>query len=157
MMVWLGRRLVMDFGFGAMLEKFEQHYGSRAVKIILGLIGLAVALSCAKIIWTIALGPAIGFIAKFFGVGTRLAVALKIFWMAVAWVAGMAFSVLVFSSFFFWKSGRELRTLLSQAENLSAEASKTLEKAEMLADEAIRMRDGFAASKESQPTSPTVP
>jgi hypothetical protein len=39
----------MDFGFAAFLEKFEAYYGTRATKILVALMGAAVAASCLSL------------------------------------------------------------------------------------------------------------
>lgn len=41
----------MDFGFASLLDKFEEHYGRRAGKVLVGLIALAVVVVCLGLIW----------------------------------------------------------------------------------------------------------
>jgi hypothetical protein len=41
----------MDFGLGSFVEKFEKHYGKRATKILLGLVGAAAVCFCLGTIW----------------------------------------------------------------------------------------------------------
>jgi hypothetical protein len=145
MMEWLGRRLVMDFGFGAILEKFEQHFGQRAVKIILGLIGLAIALTCAKVIWEIALGPTVSFAAQLTKNSSLWEVGVRVFWYGIAWVAGAAVSLFIAGSLVVWKQTRQLNALLSQAEDVSIEVHATLERAEAITERAVAIVS--AASK----------
>lgn len=47
----------MDFGFAAFLEKFEEHFGRAATKIILILIGLAIVSATGSIIWNTLIKP----------------------------------------------------------------------------------------------------
>lgn len=47
-------RYVVDFGFASLLEKFEEHYGKTAGKILVGFVGAAVLSVC------------VGFIGSFF-------------------------------------------------------------------------------------------
>ena len=43
-------RAMMDFGFGAFLEKFEAHFGKRPTKVLLILIGLAIVAATTSLI-----------------------------------------------------------------------------------------------------------
>jgi hypothetical protein len=47
----------MDFGIGEILERFEKHFGKLATKILLAIIGLAVAGVCFGLIWDHLLVP----------------------------------------------------------------------------------------------------
>ena len=46
----LVHRALMDFGFGKFLEMFEEHYGKRATKVLLGIISFAVLVFCLELI-----------------------------------------------------------------------------------------------------------
>jgi len=48
---------MMDFGFAAFLEKFEDHFGRLATKVILILIGLAIVSATGSIIWSTLIRP----------------------------------------------------------------------------------------------------
>ena len=47
----------MDFGFSGLLNKFEEHFGARATRGLLVIIGLAVTALCLNILWTKLLIP----------------------------------------------------------------------------------------------------
>ena len=44
-------RFVVDFGFASLLDKFQEHYGRLATKLLVGLIGVAVVAVCLGLIW----------------------------------------------------------------------------------------------------------
>lgn len=48
----------MDFGFGSLLDKFEDHFGRLAAKILVGLVGLAVVAVCGSLIFNNMILPA---------------------------------------------------------------------------------------------------
>lgn len=48
---------MMDFGFGAFLDKFEDHFGRVATKLLLIAIGIAIIAVCASIIITNVVDP----------------------------------------------------------------------------------------------------
>jgi hypothetical protein len=54
-----GRALMMDFGFGSFLEKVEENFGKFVLRVLLVLIGLAVAVFCMRVIWVNAISPAL--------------------------------------------------------------------------------------------------
>lgn len=49
----------MDFGLGAFLEKFDEHFGPRWTKWLLVLIGISITLVCLGIIWRLGIQPVI--------------------------------------------------------------------------------------------------
>lgn len=51
------RRAVMDFGFGAFLEKFEAYFGKPATRLLLFIIGLTVFVACANTVLTLGAQP----------------------------------------------------------------------------------------------------
>jgi len=55
---------VVDFGFSGVIEKFEEHWGKRATKALLLLIGLAVVAISLGAIWTYILGPLVMLVAE---------------------------------------------------------------------------------------------
>lgn len=44
-------RFVVDFGFGSLLDKFEEYFGRVATKGLVALVGLAVVAVCLNLIW----------------------------------------------------------------------------------------------------------
>lgn len=48
---------MMDFGFAGFLDKFESRFGSKVTTILLTLIGLAIAVFCVNILYTMAIQP----------------------------------------------------------------------------------------------------
>lgn len=55
----------MDFGFGAFLEKFEDHFGRAATKFLLALLGLAAVALAGSVVWNYLLEPMVAFLAEF--------------------------------------------------------------------------------------------
>lgn len=100
----IGRRLLVDFGFGSFLEKFEEHFGKWPIRFLLLLIGLTATLACGKLIWEIALGPLIDAITK----AGLVVTALKAFWMGVAFAAGCAAASGFYVAYSKWRIGRSL-------------------------------------------------
>lgn len=46
----IGARVVLDFGFSGLLERFEREFGSRVTRAMLALIGLAIVSGCLVVI-----------------------------------------------------------------------------------------------------------
>jgi len=42
---------IMDFGFSGLVEKFEEYFGKRATKVLLGIIGLTVFIWCGGFVY----------------------------------------------------------------------------------------------------------
>ncbi|TIO14917.1 MAG: hypothetical protein E5X86_22615 [Mesorhizobium sp.] len=76
---------VVDFGFASLLEKFEEHYGKRAGKVLVGLIGMAVVAVCFGVIWQ--------FISPIIGWATETAEGTSAVWFV--WRAASAIVALV--------------------------------------------------------------
>jgi len=51
----VGRKAAMDFGFGAFLEKFETYFGKTLTRLMVGLMGTAVAAACLSLIGHLAI------------------------------------------------------------------------------------------------------
>ncbi len=48
---------MMDFGFGSFLEKFQEFYGKRATKVLVGAIGISVLVFCIGLVWSTVVDP----------------------------------------------------------------------------------------------------
>jgi hypothetical protein len=107
----------MDFGFGTFLEKFEEHFGKWPLRILLLLVGLAVALFCADMIWNLALGPVVKNIVSG-GFAEGLSFAL---WTGIAWFFGFSITMLIATSLTKWRHKRALRRMLDRTEALDAQ------------------------------------
>ena len=59
---WAGRRVMMDFGFGTFLDKFEKRFGGGVTTGLLVLIGLAVASFSINLVATFIVIPTISLI-----------------------------------------------------------------------------------------------
>jgi ABC-type multidrug transport system fused ATPase/permease subunit len=71
---------MMDVGFGGVIEKFEQHYGSKATKLLLGLIALAIVAACVAIIWQWLVSP----VLTFFKSPQRLRLLIQLLYLGLA-------------------------------------------------------------------------
>ena len=112
----LGRRLLMDFGFGAFLEKFEEHFGKRASKGLVLLIGLCVALFCGQMIWTIALGPAVSLATQAMSRGNVWQILINVAWTAIFAAFGLGLGSFITASFARWHAVRRLKKTMFSAE-----------------------------------------
>lgn len=52
-------RAAMDFGFSKFLERFEHHFGRRAEKFLVGVVGAAVIATGFSLLWAHIVSPAI--------------------------------------------------------------------------------------------------
>ena len=114
---------MVEIGFGAFLEKIEEHFGKGVLKMLLMLIGLAVALFCSKLIWDIALGPLVGFISETFAGGILPKEPLRYFWNGAALVAGV-----LLSGYLANLNNRIWRDKLREADSLEAVVKARLER-----------------------------
>lgn len=55
-------RAVADLGFSGVIEKFEEHWGKRATRVLLLIIGLGVAAVCVGAIWEWFVSPILNFL-----------------------------------------------------------------------------------------------
>ncbi|MER9748424.1 hypothetical protein [Mesorhizobium sp. M0140] len=74
--------MIVDFGFASLLDKFEEHYGKRAGKFLVGLIGAAVVSVCFSLIWQ--------FISPLIGWATTTANGTSAVWLIWRGVSAMA-------------------------------------------------------------------
>lgn len=132
----LGRRLAVDFGFGAFLEKFEEQFGRRALKALLILVSLAVAVFCCQLIWQIALGPLTILMANALATGTIVEALVNIFWLGVALAAGIGAASQMSASFASWRDYKRGQVLLRRTVELEAELSEKVPMVENLTEEA---------------------
>lgn len=52
-------RIAMDFGLGAYLEKFEEHFGPFWTRAMLTIVGFAIVVACGSVIYTNLISPAL--------------------------------------------------------------------------------------------------
>ena len=114
----VGRRIAVDFGFGALLDKIEEHFGKGVLKVFLVLIGLAVALFCGKMIWEIALGPLTTFLISTVANGQWIKALVQIFWMAIAVALGVGLASLISANLMSWRDYKRGKELLGQTKEL---------------------------------------
>lgn len=117
----------MDFGFGAFLEKIEQHFGPRVLKVLLVLMGVAVAMVCSKLIWETALGPLVVLVSGALAKGSLFEAAVEVFWIAAAFVAGIAIAGLIFANMTSWLLVRRGQALMRRTIEMQDKAAKSME------------------------------
>lgn len=64
-------RTVMDLGFGAFLEKFEEYCGRFATRVLVIMIGMAVCLWCGNLIYKLAVTPLVRALSSYWGAFSR--------------------------------------------------------------------------------------
>lgn len=79
-----GGRIVMETGFGAVLERFEKAFGRRITNFILALIGIATTVFCCSVIWKLALGPAVAWLSTFSISIAQFETRVEVAWYAAA-------------------------------------------------------------------------
>lgn len=119
-----GRRFVMDLGFGAFLEKFEEYAGKGATKCLVILIGSSVALVCANLIWTMAIRPVVGGILQAYQAGGFWALAFGIFGLALAVALGFGACLFTYGTLATWRLKRVYDKGIARMEALLAEADR---------------------------------
>ncbi len=119
-----GGRLAVDFGFGAFLDKIEEHFGKRVLKALLILIGLAVALFCGKMIWEIALAPLVSFAVHTASNGEWIQALAKVFWNASAFAAGIGLASLIWTNFLSWRDYKKGQELLHRSDKILLRSDK---------------------------------
>ncbi|HEU4960800.1 MAG TPA: hypothetical protein VFT56_10350 [Sphingomonas sp.] len=132
-------RAVMDFGFGAFLEKFEQSFGERATKILLMLIGAAVAATTVSVIYNLAIKPLIGPIYRFFGgLDGEWTLAFSIIFVVTALSSGAGMGAFYSSIIVIRRYRRKMEAVeavIKRAEDLSKRTIETGEANKLLFEE----------------------
>ena len=80
---------MMDFGFGAFLEKFEAHFGRRMTKILPALIGVTVVTTCLGLISSQVINPMIQLLSPSWKRGDFLTLMFSTFWIGVGCAVGV--------------------------------------------------------------------
>ncbi len=137
----------MDLGFGSFLEKFEQHFGLRATKAFLVLIGLAVCALCLGAIWQWLIAPLLDFLQS----PNRFQVVVRLLLIFVAAGGGMAIGLMLTSAFKGW---RIIKNSQRQYEALKKRSDELIERGEELGRRADGMLDDVKATQ--QRTSDTL-
>lgn len=114
----------MDLGFGAFLEKFEEHAGKSATKYLVILIGSSVALVCANLIYTMAVRPVIGGLILAYQAGGFWALAFQFLGLALALALGFGACVFTYGTLVTWRLKRVYEKGIARIEELIAEADR---------------------------------
>jgi hypothetical protein len=112
----------VDFGFASLLEKFEEHYGKRSGKALVGLIGAAVVAVCLGLIW--------GFLAPMFGWITDTATGSSALWIATRIVGFLFVIAALMAGGGAFATYLEARKLVGLAHTMIDDAADRLEGAE---------------------------
>jgi hypothetical protein len=78
----------MDFGFGAFLEKFEEHCGRFATKCLVIIIGMAVCIYCTHLIYAFAVAPLVSTLSAYWSAFGSLGIQIRIFLVVWGVVGG---------------------------------------------------------------------
>lgn len=114
----------MDLGFGAFLEKFEEHAGKSATKYLVILIGSSVALVCANLIWTMAIRPVVASVLQAYQAGGFWAIAFQTFGLALALALGFGACLFTYGTIATWRLKRVYDKGIARMEALIAEADR---------------------------------
>lgn len=131
-------RTVMDLGFGAFLERFEEHFGKGWAKFMLVLIGLAIVSVCASVVWTTLVWPIAEMVAEIWPepgtarawVLAKFIVFTAFFLMAVNWSLDMA------NNYLKVRLNRKLAGKLKTANEVLERSEESLAKARVQLDNA---------------------
>ena len=125
----VGRKVAMDFGFGAFLEKFEEYYGKIATRVLVGAMGLAVFSACMSLVWKLLLGIE--------GLSDRKHMAST--WAAIDIATTVLFLVLALGFLvYFIKIVRENRQLTT-VRSLSTQAHELVDEARVMTAEIVKI------------------
>ena len=115
-------RTMMDFGFAAFLEKFEDHFGRPLTKVLLMLIGLAIISATCSIIWSTMLNPLLGLLSAQGPSSKSWDEFVRIGWIAVTIGGGVALGFELIVIVHNAKVGRRLRLEAKKTEELMDQA-----------------------------------
>jgi hypothetical protein len=90
----LGWWLLMEIGFGGLIDKFESHFGSFVTKLVLGIAGLAFVAFCMQTAWDYAVGP----LLSLFGIGGALKGPIESVWIGATLVIGVGAGSILFAA-----------------------------------------------------------
>jgi hypothetical protein len=142
-------RVTMDFGFGAILDKIEEHFGRRVTRWLLVLVGLAVAAACVGVIWTWLVAPLLAFFHSPEWQRTIVTLALASFGIG----GGIALGLFLVSALGQWRRYRAVRAIVAEtearAEALIAQASKNRSRTDETLDRAISLLQDVADTAQS--------
>ncbi|HET9458771.1 MAG TPA: hypothetical protein VFO51_02165 [Sphingomicrobium sp.] len=132
-------RVAMDLGFGGFLEKFENHFGSSVTKVLLVLIGLAVAVLCGSVIWAYLLLPIAQMIpdprsTRAYEIA-KLILIILFFLMITNQLLGLA------DNYLKRRIRAQMRQKLAEANKLAGRAEKKLKEARAAVGEAKQIRE----------------
>ncbi len=120
----------MDVGFGAVLEKFEEYFGKRTTKLLLILIGLAIAAVCNGAVWQWIVSPILVFIQS----PTWGKTVLSFLLASIAIGAGVSVGLMLVSALAQWQRtrqhGKRLKAAQSRVDAAVGEANRLLTDAE---------------------------
>lgn len=111
----------MDFGLGSVLDRFEKAFGKRITNLLLGLVGLATALTCVSVIWDNLLQPGLRWILQGVDAITEVGfiqVLVEIALYGAALVLGLTLAALISASLMRWQQVRHLRQLHAETQRL---------------------------------------
>lgn len=110
---------MMDFGFAAFLEKFEDHFGRAATKILLILIGLAIVAATGSIILSTLIRPLLTLIpVSWPSAWEKIA---NLLWNALLLGGGIAVGFMIITGLHHARAGLRLESGIRQAKEVLAE------------------------------------
>ena len=136
MLSTIGLRM-MDFGFGAFLEKFEQRFGNFATTILLGLIGLTVVTACMSLIYKTAMEPAIATFNDLLIRSDSLDQFYQFVSSYLSSAIGLGLGILSMSYFAFPRALKRVECAHREAEKGLREVQDILKQTDALYDEAL--------------------
>lgn len=103
-------RMAVDLGFAGIIEKFEEHWGKRATRWLLMIIGVAVVAACVGAIWTWLVAPMLAFFDTPLWGQTLAGIALKALGIGAGIALGFGFT----NDLARWRRTRQLKGLLKE-------------------------------------------
>jgi len=131
-------RAVMDLGLSGVIDKFEEHWGKPATKVLLAIIGLTITCLCLAAIWSTVLWPLVEFVNDVVlnnpSPHTRAIVKFLVYLSFV--LAGVNLGLGYLDRYVNWKLNAQLLRKIKEARQIVTETKENLVAAQKVAENA---------------------
>lgn len=123
--------IVFDFGLGSFIEKFEEHYGQRATKALVGLVGATAALACFSFIW--------GLISPLIWWGTETVAGSSALWMLGKFLGLVSSGLILIAGGASFAMLMDAKRMLKGTEGIYSDAADLLDETAAISDDSSKM------------------